>query len=107
MTGIRSDIPNLLSSMDLFLFPSLYEGMPNTVIEAQAVGLPCVISDTITKDADVTGLVKYVSLEEPEEKWVEKCLDSKRKSTSVIKKQMMDSGYDITSVANQFLDIIF
>lgn len=107
LTGIRSDIPNLLSSMDLFLFPSLYEGMPNTVIEAQAVGLPCVISDTITKDADVTGLVKYVSLEEPKEKWVEKCLDSKRKSTSVIKKQMMDSGYDITSVANQFLDIIF
>lgn len=44
--GVRSDIPAILSAMDVFVFPSLYEGMPNTVIEAQATGLSCVISDT-------------------------------------------------------------
>ena len=53
-TGVRSDIPALLSAMDVFVFPSFYEGMPNTVIEAQATGLPCLIADTITKEANVT-----------------------------------------------------
>ena len=58
-TGIRPDVPALLSAMDVFVFPSLYEGMPNTVIEAQATGLPCLIADTITREADITGLVSY------------------------------------------------
>lgn len=39
--GVRNDVPQLMSAFDVFLFPSLYEGMPNTVIEAQATGLPC------------------------------------------------------------------
>ena len=60
--GVRKDIPQLLMAMDIFVFPSLYEGMPNTVIEAQATGLKCIISDTITREADITGLVSYTSL---------------------------------------------
>ena len=62
LAGQRFDIPEILSAMDVFVFPSLHEGMPNTVIEAQATGLPCVIADTITPDADITGLVKYLYL---------------------------------------------
>lgn len=61
-SGVRKDVPNVYSAMDLFVFPSLYEGMPNTVIEAQATGLRCVISDTITKQANVGGIVEYVKL---------------------------------------------
>ena len=105
--GIRSDIPNLLSAMDVFLFPSLYEGMPNTIIEAQAVGLPCVIADTITRDANVTGLVKYISLDEPKEKWVNSCINSNKETASVVKKRMTESGYDIEAVTKEFIDIIF
>ena len=48
-TGVRSDLPEVLMAMDAFVFPSFFEGMPNAVIEAQATGLPCIISDTITK----------------------------------------------------------
>ena len=59
-TGLRKDIPNLLSAFDVFVFPSFYEGMPNTVIEAQACGLPCVISDTITAQANLSGKVAYL-----------------------------------------------
>lgn len=58
--GVRNDVPQLLSAADVFVFPSFYEGMPNTVIEAQALSLHCVISDTITPDADITGLVEYL-----------------------------------------------
>ena len=56
-------------AMDIFVFPSLYEGMPNTVIEAQATGLKCVISDTITKEANITGLVKYLSINNDVDIW--------------------------------------
>ena len=65
--GVRSDVPHLLSAMDVFAFPSFYEGMPNTVIEAQATGLPCVIADTITREADITGLVEYLPLGDADE----------------------------------------
>ena len=60
--GVRNDVPQLLSAADVFVFPSFYEGMPNTVIEAQALSLHCVISDTITPEADITGLVEYLPL---------------------------------------------
>lgn len=60
--GLRSDVPKVLCAADVFVFPSFYEGMPNTVIEAQAISLHCVISDRITPDADITGLVEYLPL---------------------------------------------
>ena len=60
--GIRGDVPQVLCAADVFVFPSFYEGMPNTVIEAQALSLHCVISDRITPDADITGLVEYLPL---------------------------------------------
>lgn len=105
-TGIRSDVPDLLSAMDVFVFPSLYEGMPNTVIEAQATGLPCLISDTITQQANITGLVHYQSLDEPS-KWA-KCITtlSVGKRTTPFE-QFIEHGYDITSVKKQFTKLIF
>ena len=60
--GLRNDVPQVLCAADVFVFPSFYEGMPNTVIEAQALSLHCVISDRITPDADITGLVEYLPL---------------------------------------------
>ena len=71
-TGIRSDVANLLMAMDLFVFPSFFEGMPNVVIEAQATGLPCLISNQITREANITGLVNYLSITEHPKLWAEK-----------------------------------
>lgn len=106
--GIRSDIPAILSAFDVFLFPSFYEGMPNTVIEAQATGLPCVISDTITKEANITNLVKYMSLSESVETWAESTLDSI--STEGIRQNtqelFIENKYDILSVTNEFLRLM-
>ena len=61
-TGVRKDVPALLSAIDIFLFPSLYEGMPNTVIEAQASGLKCLISDTITSQVVLTPQITQLPL---------------------------------------------
>lgn len=53
--GVRSDVAKLMQAMDVFLMPSLYEGLPLVLIEAQATGLPCLISDSIPRDCDLSG----------------------------------------------------
>ena len=105
--GVRSDISAILSAMDVFIFPSLYEGMPNTVIEAQATGLPCVISDSITSEANITGLVKYVSLSKSSDFWADEVLKAISNTRLITKKMFVDSGYDIESVTRQFVHIVF
>lgn len=68
--GSRADLPRMLAAMDVFVFPSLYEGNPLALIAAQAAGLPCVISDSITDEADVvTTLIRRLSLSDPSETW--------------------------------------
>ena len=62
----------------MFLFPSFYEGLPVALIEAQAAGLPCVISDTISEDADfVKPLVRRMALDQPTSAWAEALIDSR------------------------------
>lgn len=105
--GIRTDVPKILSAMDAFVFPSFYEGMPNTVIEAQATGLPCIISDTITKEANITGLVDYVPLGDSADAWAERVearLNLPRKDT---KSDFYEHKYDITSLVDEFVRIIW
>lgn len=106
-TGVRSDIPQLLSAMDVFVFPSFYEGMPNTVIEAQATGLPCVIADTITKEADITGLVQYLALSNSAEKWANVALGSIKSTRMDTKENFVENGYDIESVTKKFTQLVF
>lgn len=107
--GIRSDIPDLLSAMDVFVFPSFYEGMPNTVIEAQSTGLQCVIADTITKEACVTDCVHFKSLADSAEKWAEKILESKNNIVDrfLYSKIMKNRGYDINDVVKTFEKNVF
>lgn len=106
-TGVRSDMPELLSAMDVFVFPSFYEGMPNTVIESQATGLPCVIADTITREANITGLVDYLSLSETAECWAQTAMEKTDKERIDTKHMFKENKYDIDSVTEQFVDMIF
>lgn len=69
--GDRRDVNKLLSVMDYFVFPSLYEGMPISVIEAQASGLPVIMSDRISSEVAITELVKEVSLKNGVKRWAE------------------------------------
>ncbi len=106
-TGVRTDIPQILSAMDAFILPSLYEGMPNTVIEAQACALPCVISDTITTEADITGLVKYASLEASPEFWAKEVIACACKARTDTKQLFIKNKYDIESVTESFATLVF
>ncbi len=69
MAGLRTDIPNMLNVMDVFLFPSLWEGLPLSVLEAQASGLPVFLSDVITREVAVTETCFFNSLNVSAEEW--------------------------------------
>lgn len=70
--GRRKDVPDILHNSDLFILPSQFEGMPLSLIEAQTASLPCVVSDTITKEVDFgLNMITRVSLEETVTKWVD------------------------------------
>lgn len=104
--GVRSDIPDVLSAMDVFVMPSFFEGMPNTVIEAQATGLPCVIADTITREANITGLVEYLPLGDAKA-WAQKALDSLREERVNTEQTFIDKKYDIESTVENFVKLVF
>lgn len=69
--GVREDIPALLHAMDVFCMPSLYEGMPLAVLEAQAAGLPCLVSNGVPKDCLQTPRARQLPLSAPPSKWAE------------------------------------
>jgi len=91
-------VAELLNAMDIMLFPSRFEGFPNVLIEWQMNGLPCVISDKITKDVKVTDLVYFESIDSCK-KWVDKVENIKLIDRSIYKKTIINeiktSGYDI------------
>ena len=67
--GVRSDIPELLHIMDALIFPSLYEGLPLTLIEAQMAKVPCLVSDRVTKDVKISNLLYFESLNHSADDW--------------------------------------
>ncbi|MDW7670549.1 MAG: glycosyltransferase family 1 protein [Bacillota bacterium] len=100
--GVSNNVPELMMAMDVFVFPSYFEGMPNVVIEAQATGLPCIISDSITREVKITDAVTFVSLSESEAVWAELIL---KHSNFMLRKNIIDRfvecGYDIHAVAKK------
>lgn len=96
--GLRSDIHDLLNGMDCFLFPSLYEGLPVSIIEAQASGLLCIKSSNVTDECIVTDNVVSISLEMNAKEWAKVILNEidsfERKNTS---NDVINNGFDIVA----------
>lgn len=101
--GTIKDTAPLYSAMDVFLFPSKFEGLPLTLIEAQASGLHCVISNKISNEVNLTPLIHVYPLED-EASWINPlCVNTRfreRESLDGIK-ELTKAGYDIKEVINQ------
>jgi len=97
--GLRNDVDRLMSMFDVLVLPSLFEGMPNVVIEAQAATLPCVVSDTITKEVDMgMGILSYISLSAKQSKWVDSILSYRENLRNLDLDNIYDKGYDLNSL---------
>lgn len=89
-------------AMDIFLLPSFFEGLPGVLVEAQAAGLKCFVSDTVTREAKATDLVTYLSIEQPARAWAERiCAEAayERRDTY---RTMKEAGFDVKAQAEGY-----
>ena len=98
--GWRDDVPDLLNAMDCMVFPSLFEGLPNVVVEWQINGLPCVLSADITRECAFTPLARFVPLSESVKVWADaieaSLADSDREcDCAAAVTAAIEAGYDI------------
>ncbi len=95
--GVRSDVSELLQVMDALLFPSFHEGLPVSIIEAQASGLHCVVSDCVSKEVDIgCGLVSYLNLKEKISCWAAEVTKLYKREEDTIA-YLNKSGYNISA----------
>lgn len=110
LAGLRTDIPDLLQMMDIFVFPSIYEGMPLSVLEAQTSGLPCLVSTNVTNDVKVGLDVRMKALADGFESWAEE-LDlydhsmSREDRCHENYQLITAAGYNIKREANELLKL--
>lgn len=97
LTGNVSDVPDRLQALDLMVLPSLYEGFPNVLVEAQIAGLPVLVSDRVTRDCDITGLLTYLPLEvKPWAEAMAGAQPSDRAANSALGcERLAERGYDV------------
>lgn len=104
----QEDIYRYYSLFDLFVMPSLFEGLPITLVEAQANGLSSLVSDAITRESDLTGLVEFYSLENGSDKWAER-INEKLEFVSRIDtaKMIEERGFSLKSQAETLNSLFF
>ena len=94
--GARSDIHRYLQAMDCFVFPSIYEGLPLSVIEAQAAGLPCLISNGISDQCIITDLVRVLPLEMSETEWASRVVECSSVRRTNRTEEIIKAHFDVT-----------
>lgn len=107
--GNHKNIADYYQAMDYFVYPSRYEGMPGTIVEAQASGLPCLMSDTICREVIATDLVKTMSIEKEPKVWAEvlqrriDALVSKQENRKKYAAKMAAAGFDVQAQAERMM----
>lgn len=103
LAGQQSNVSQWLQAMDIFVFPSIYEGVPMAPIEAQATGLSCMISDTLSKEVSVSPYTMFFSLNHSAKEWSEKVVAMLNEIHSRDKgyRYVQKNGYDISMVVNK------
>lgn len=104
--GNRSDVAELYHAMDVFLFPSIFEGLGIVGVEAQAAGTPIVCTDTLPREINISPLIYRISLNESPEKWAKKVEEAANNvmAHTDMKKFIVDANYDISLLAKEMQD---
>ena len=103
--GNRFDVERYYQAFDYFVFPSTFEGLPGSVAEAQAAGLQCLVSDRVTREAALTELAVYKSIEEPPVNWACEIMRNAKKAlqrdghSEAIRQIFIDKGFDVRQQA--------
>lgn len=109
--GKTLEVQNYLQAMDVFVLPSLHEGLPVVLVEAQASGLPCIVSDCVARESDLTNSIQFVPITSTL-KWVDEIVnidyqdDRNKKSENNIL-EIRREGYDIKLNANELKEIYY
>lgn len=97
LLGVRQDVNELYNMMDVFVLPSLYEGFPFVLIEAQLNGLPCIVSEAVSRTVDVTNNTIFLPLEKSNDKWIEAIETSKKKHLDKSQLTSVREKYDVAT----------
>lgn len=106
--GQRSDVNRLYQAMDLLLFPSFYEGLSVVCVEAQAAGLPCLLSDAVSEETKLTECAHFFPLSAPAIHWAERVLELARENErGCMLEQMQQAGFEIGAAAVELESLYF
>jgi len=102
-TGSISNVPDMLQAMDVMVLPSLHEGLPLVVVEWQMAGVPCLVSDKVTKECAYTNFVKYKSLSDSYQSWANEIIHlsecNRRHNSDLAIKLASENGFDLSQNA--------
>ncbi len=107
LLGNRNDVDRIYQAMDVFVLPSQYEGLPVVGVEAQASGLPCILSDRMTSETKMSKNVYFLSIDKGVRIWTDEILkykNNKRKETIDV---IRENGFDISQQGNKLVDYYF
>lgn len=104
LAGVQADVWNYYQAMDVFAFPSIYEGIPVSMVEAQTAGLPCCISSNVPRETAITDLVEFIKLERGPQFWAERILQRAGEPRRNMMREMEHAGFDVSATSKWLED---
>lgn len=105
-TGNRTDVAQLMQAMDVYVLTSFSEGLSVSAVEAQASGIPCVLSSAVSDETNISGAVKFVSLNDPLDVWTRTISQQGKARIENAQEKIKDAGYEISSAAKQLYNVL-
>ncbi|WP_302048288.1 glycosyltransferase family 1 protein [Megamonas funiformis] len=103
--GLRKDVKDLYNVMDVFVLPSWYEGLPVVSVEAQANGLPCFVSDKVSKECNLSSSMHFISLDKNADIWSKEILNSKLTRNKSAKQELIANNFEIKNETRKLIGL--